>query len=605
MRPCLGRAGLVVLAVLGLALPAPAQDPVPGDPLYDLPEPAEGPVADPDADAEEAQRLEGEAAAEPLDRDTEEADRSADDALQEALRPGASPLLPRTPQEAIETVDGRIRLSLEEAIRIGLAHNLDIEVQRFFPWIAYENIDVAWGAYDPVFGSEFGYFSNTTPNASLINQNQAITQRGQDGRMGLVGQVPWWGASYEIGYEASRAFTNATIAALSPQIDSNVFGNVTIPLLRNLVWNQAWTTLKTSQAAWDGTREEFRTQVMDVVRNIETAYWSVIATWEQLRVAQKSLETARALLEQTRTQYEVGVVSKVEVVEAEAGVADRDFNLIVASNAYRTAEDQLVDLVFGEALRARSDYRLVTTDEPASFTAFDVDPEEALRKALVNRPELARIRAEIERRQFELKFAENQALPRLDAVLSYGRLGQTGALNPNRSAFFSQADPEQFPTGRSLGEANEDFWRGEPNEEFAARGVLSIPIGNQAATATASRTALELRQTRTRARRIEQDIVLEIRTAIRNLRSAQEGVVAAERSVAAAAEQLRAERIRLDNGESTPFNVLLRERDLVDAESGKIDALRVYRNSSTELDRAQGTILRTHGVRIEEVGALR
>ena len=100
------------------------------------------------------------------------------------------------------------------------------------------------------------------------------------------------------------------------------------------------------------------------------------------------------------------------------------------------------------------------------------------------------------------------------------------------------------------------------------------------------------------------DIVLGIRKSIRDLRSSQEGVAAAERSVAAAAEQLRAERIRLDNGESTPFNVLQRESDLVTAESGKINALKAYRNSTTNLERQQGTILKAHRIRIDQVGAL-
>ena len=73
----------------------------------------------------------------------------------------------------------------------------------------------------------------------------------------------------------------------------------------------------------------------------------------------------------------------------------------------------------------------------------------------------------------------------------------------------------------------------------------------------------------------------------------------------AAAEQLRAERIRLEYGESTPFDVLLREQDLVTAQQRYIDAFRVYRQAITGLDRAQGTILRNRNIRIEEVARLR
>ena len=100
-------------------------------------------------------------------------------------------------------------------------------------------------------------------------------------------------------------------------------------------------------------------------------------------------------------------------------------------------------------------------------------------------------------------------------------------------------------------------------------------------------------------------MILEIRDAIRNLESAQDGIEAAEARRLATEEQLRAERIRLENGESTPFDVLLREDDFFDAESQKIAALQVYRNSLAALDRAQGTILRTRNVVVDQALALR
>ena len=98
---------------------------------------------------------------------------------------------------------------------------------------------------------------------------------------------------------------------------------------------------------------------------------------------------------------------------------------------------------------------------------------------------------------------------------------------------------------------------------------------------------------------------LEVRRAVRGLKSTQEGIEAAERRTAAAAEQLRAERIRLQYGESTPFDVLQREEDFVEAESQLIVAFQSYRTSTTALDRAQGTILRSHNVAIDQVRSLR
>jgi outer membrane protein TolC len=135
--------------------------------------------------------------------------------------------------------------------------------------------------------------------------------------------------------------------------------------------------------------------------------------------------------------------------------------------------------------------------------------------------------------------------------------------------------------------------------------TVSIPIGNTAARHRVSQSELELRRSQTRKRRLEQDIILEVRKAVRDLHSSQEGIEAAERRSAAAREQLRAAQIKLEYGESTPFDVLLKERDYVEAESSEILAFQTYRTSSTALDRAQGTILRSHNVSIDQVQSLR
>lgn len=614
MRRCTGRVGALAFALSLLTPLAHAADEA--SPLSDLPAASQAAApADPSGDAEEAERLEGDARGESLPDAVDDANRAAGAAVRDAL--AVPPGIPR--REASDTINelaGPIRVSLAEAIRIGLERNLDLQIVRFDPYIAEETIGVAWGAYDPRFANEFGYNSTNTPVANIFNFPQTSVQQTEvDGQTGITGLIPWWGASYEIGYTGSRLFSNSTTTTLRPQVDANVFGNARIPLLKNLIWNESWTQVKTSEVAYQGSKEEFRRLVMDVVQRIENAYWDVIATREQFRVAQKSVETARALLDQTRTQYEVGVVSRVEVTEAEAGVAQRDFDQIVAANNFRAAEDTLADLVFGESLRPTSTYRLETTDEPADFRAFDIDPEAATQKAFANRPELAAAKLEIARQEMLVKFAQNQTLPQLDAVLTYGRLGESGALNPdvlNNALIAGRLTPgrvaqaeRDLATGRSLSDANADFFGQNPFEQFTARGVLSIPIGNHTATSQAARSVFELRKAVSRERRTEQDIVLGVRTAIRNLQASQEGVAAAERSVASAAEQLRAERIRLDNGESTPFNVLQRESDLVTAESQQINALRVYRNSTTDLERAQGTILKVHRIKIDEVGALR
>jgi outer membrane protein TolC len=510
---------------------------------------------------------------------------------------------PATPSPiAPPTLHGNLALSLNEAISMGLENNLNLEVQRHAPLIADEDVEIAWGYYDPEFYGQTTYVDSETPNAVALNQQTTTDLKGVEGEGGFRGIVPWLGATYDLSLYSSRLETNSTIQSLSPAMRSVATISLNIPLMRGLIWNEPWTRLKTTRILRDAEFENFRKEVMDTVRDIEASYWSLIASDEQLKVEQKSLETAQALLEQTKTQYEVGVVSKVEVTEAEAGVAAREFSRITAANNYLTNQDRLINLVLGPNLAAESKLIIEPTDRPEDYVTYDIDVEEAVRKALELRPELAVAQREIDRQEIQLKFAKNQRLPQLDLIGEYANEGLAGDANPDCFLGGPCAPPT---VGNDYRDSYDNFYTGNASDRVVGGARFSIPIPNTAGRHGVSRQELELRRAVVSKRRVEQQIVLEVREAARNLSSAQEGIASSERRSEAAAEQLRAERIRLEYGESTPFDVLLRERDLVGAETEKIFAYRVYRTSVTDLDRFQGTILQSRNIAIDDVGRLR
>jgi outer membrane protein TolC len=506
---------------------------------------------------------------------------------------------------------GKLELSLGGAVAMGLENNLDVQVQRYSPLIAGYDEEIAWGAFDPQLFAEFGYLESKTPNTNaLFNRSPENVQRLTDGFGGLRGIVPLLSSEYDFRYDGSRDLTNSDIIALSPELRSGWSLNLTQPLLKDLVWNEPWTQVKTTRLVHDASREDFRRAVMDVVRSIEDAYWVLIAEEERYRVGRKSVETAKALLDQTKTQHEVGVVSKVEVTEAEAGLARREFEVIVAENRYRNQMDVLIDLVLGPHLRAASTLELEPTDRPQDYTLYEVDVEAAVARAFEFRPELAAARKEVERQTIQVKFASNQRLPELDGILSFGQSGAAGAQNPlfNPCRFASPADlagcvanPPDVSQG-GFGNTFDDY---NDNPALTAGLRFGIPIPNTTARKRHSRTQLELRRAESQLRRAEQQVILEVREASRNLEASQEGIESAERALTSADEQLNAERIRLEYGESTPFDVLQREEQYVEAEVGLIDAYRAYRVSATALDRFQGTILRNRNIKIDQVSALR
>jgi outer membrane protein TolC len=525
--------------------------------------------------------------------------------IAEDVAPASEAADPGATSAAVEDAN-RLQLSLAEAIDLALQNNLDVEVQRFDPLIAGELETEAWGAYDPELFSEFGYSDIDEPTGFTLEGSTVNSSDSYDGFGGFRGLLPYLGSQYSVQFGGERVTSNLPVQSFSPEYRSSYLLAITQPLMRGLIWNEAWTRVKRQRVLYDESLENFTRRLMDTVQQVEDAYWNLIATSEQKRVAEKSLETAKALLSQTKTQYDVGVVSKVEVVEAEAGVADRDFNLIVADNLYRTAQDQVINLVLGVGLTADSALRIEPSDAPKDYVAYSVDTEEATQRAFEKRPELKLADDAIERQKIESRFARNSRLPQLDAQLSYGNRGLTGRQNPNLIDPNTGLPPLGIivPEG-DFGDTTNDFLTGDAADQFAARALLSIPLPNTAARARVSQAELALRRATSERKRLEQNIILEVRKFVRDLESAQEGIRAAERRRVASEEQLRAERIRLEYGESTPFDVLQREQDLVQAESEKIEALRIYRVSATDLDRAQGTILNSNNVVVEEVGALR
>ncbi len=497
---------------------------------------------------------------------------------------------PRSPVEHVE-------LTLRDAVELALRNNLDVMIERHGPLLAQEDLALAWSAYDPTLSGSYTFSNIRQQNTFALNEGATNKTTSRNGALGLSGLVPWLGATLSVNYAGSRVKTDQGSVTFSPEYESGLSFSANVPLLRGLVWNEPWTNVRIAGLSASIADEEFRGAVINTVHGTVAAYWNLVADREKLRVAIKSLETSRALLEQTRTQYEVGVKSKVEVVQAEAGVAAREFDHINAEAVYRNSQDGLVDILHGRRLTAISNIDLEPVDDPFDFQEYEVDPVIATEYAMKNRPELAQVRLVLEQQEVDLRFRKNLRLPELDFNAAYGTSAIEGKGNPDLNPLFGT--PES--TGGGFNDTHDDWFEKRSGRDYSVGASISIPIGNYGPRHNVTKARIQLREAKTRLAQIEQLIVFEVRTFIRLLQAAREGIDAAERQRVAAEEQLRAERIRLEHGESTPFDVLEKESELVDAEVKKIAALQTYRTAASDLDRAQATILRNHNVVIGSV----
>jgi outer membrane protein TolC len=332
-------------------------------------------------------------------------------------------------------------LSVRDAVFLALQNNLDLQVARTEPAIAEEGVHQAEGAFNPVLFASYRFNRNETPVATGLQIGGAGVTKGNEWNYtgGFAGILPL-GLNYASTLNQRRLDSDSSIVSLDPEWRAGWASEITLPLLKDFINNEANVTVKRSRIGRDISNEDFRRRLIDLVAQVESAYWELAAARAGQRVEQKSLHTAQDLLEQTRVRYDVGVVSKVIVTQAEAGVAEREVDAIIADNRAANAQDALLNLVLAPSASDFASTVLVPKD-PA-FIPYSVDLAEALEKAQSLRPELEQSRQQVKDAELQLAFAENQRLPRLDVTGSYQMDGLSG--KSKGVPFFGQpAVPDQ------------------------------------------------------------------------------------------------------------------------------------------------------------------
>jgi len=532
----------------------------------------------------------------------------------------ALPSVARAQAPRPEEVLGQDRLiTLSEAVALALENNLGLQVERLDPAFARENVREAWGVFEPNLVGMYDREHVENPVASAVQSFFATTLTNQTTEdyfvynAGLRGILPW-GASYSSGYTLQKLTSDSSLYALDPQYTAAWRSELDIPLLRNLYWSTPDLLVRRSAVSQDISDENFAAGLTDTAAAVEAAYWALAAARALETAALKSVETAEDLLQQTKVQYQVGVVSKVRVTEAEAGLAQRDFDQILRANEASAAQDRLLTVLLAPGI---GDYAstVIRTEEP-TFVPYEVNAESALEKARAQRPELAAAQKQVDLAEFDEKYAWNQKLPALDVRATYANNGLSGsqktpAGSPVRSPFpvygngadgipgtpddtvsappISPAPNYGFPSGRWG--ADNNFFDAGGAHSWGVGANLTVPIGNDTLDARYVKSKIGLRRAKTGLRIEEQRVIVEVRTAVRDLQSSIDGVKAAQRARIASEETLRAEQERLRLGDSTPHDVLDFDQKLREAESSEIRALQVYRTKIADLERAQGTLL--------------
>ena len=282
-------------------------------------------------------------------------------------------------------------------------------------------------------------------------------------------------------------------------------------------------------------------------------------------------------------------MAPLELVQSEATIALREEEIIQAETRLGDAQDELRRLLnlppdlWDATLEPTTDVE----QEPAA-----IDLDQALATAVEERPELARQRLLIDQAELNAEFRRNQRLPRLDF-----RIGRGTASSLGRTIAGPNDNPDLVNPNVDLLNALEEAL-GFDFQRYSASLTFAYPLQNREARAAAAQAELALEQALTRLDSVEQDVLTEVRAAVREVNSAVQQIASAQVSRRLQERNLEAEQKRYENGMSTSFQVAEIQEDLTQARSREVAALTNYRIALARYHQAIGVLVEESGVTI-------
>lgn len=478
-------------------------------------------------------------------------------------------------------------LTLAECIEQALRHNLELQVERIHPSISQWGVVREQSIYDPVLSGSLAYAEATDlldPLRAASLGISALDAEQLSARLALSGLLPS-GATYELSARENR--DSGTLNKEFVYTGGTTF-RLTQPLLKNAGFSINSAAIRIARLNHAISRDQFLLRVMDTVTAVTHAYHELAFSIANAAAVREDLHRAQSLLADNRKRLELGVLSQLDVTQAEAGAAEREEAVVVAERAIRDAENALKRLITDNVAQLHG-VSLLPADPPTVLAA-DLDVARSLRTALQHRPEYATAKAACEQLDIRVRYQRNQLWPQVDLNAAYGWNarspfgGNTNNLNSSFSDFAGNLVDSDAPVW-SLGVS------------------VSIPLGNRQARSRYRIARLDATQALLNLKRVEQDILIEVDNAIGRVHTNLKRIEATRVAARLAEESLRAEEQRLRAGTSTSFLVLAAQAQLAAARSAAIRAQADYAKSLASLDRAEGTILQRHNIQVADTSA--
>jgi outer membrane protein len=556
--------------------------------------------------------------------------------------------------------DGKLNLSLEDAVSLALENNLDISVQRFTPWLAEANLlrtkaggaSLGTGTSSPVLlgsGPSGGFDPILTASTTFVDETFPVTNpfiSGTGTGSSALSSLAQHQSIFNFGY--AETFHTGTSVSLSwdntresstaanifnPYVQSQLSFTISQPLLSGfgILANtryiiEAKNTLKVADA-------QFSQAVIADVTLVENYYWELVFARENVKVEQTTVATDQQLFENNKKQLEIGTMAPLDVLTAESQLASDQQALVQAQTVKLQDETNLLNSITKNPLDASlTGVEIVPTTPLSTPDIVENMPiESAVKEAWTKRPELKQIEWNLKNDQIEVKVTKTALLPSLNAFAEYSATGLGGNATLTTSTVptgfnpifsepivdgagnpISTSSPGPiylgspiFPTVVKTGGVG-DALNSMINAQFPSfiGGVsLSLPIRNRAAQANNAQAQLNERQLEVTYRQEQNLVFVNVRNAIIALTQDRAQVAAAEKARDLAQKTLDAEQKKFQLGSSTSFNVTLRVQELTAAASNEVRAKANLAEAYVLFNQAMGRTLEANNITLADAHA--
>lgn len=467
-----------------------------------------------------------------------------------------------------------LRIGLVDCIAYALKNNSEIKIERIEPKLRQDDVKIAQSDFEPTLTLEASYADTKEQSSSTLTSSGVSTSTRTDFNAGIEGKLIT-GTEYDISFDNTKYKSNTSSQVINPYYDFDAAITITQPLLKGagIVVNRADIII--AQNNKEKSLEDLRDEAMAVITETKKAYYNYIYFIQRHKIAKIFLNWTQQLLDITKARYDKGLASSVDLLEIESAVAERRKELIAFESSLKKSEDELkliTNLVDDPKLW---NAEIAPIDQP-ELSVAEVSLVESLENAFQYRPDYISKNIELKNKDIKIKVAKNNVYPTVDLVGSFGLNG----LGPKYREALHSVDDKEY-------------------RDWSVGIEVSIPWGS-GDRADLDKKKLEKIQELLELKRLEQNIILEVRDNVRAIDIQYRQVEAAKLFEEKQRKNYNAQEERYKAGQLSTHDLLEYRFRLAMAELEYIKALIDYNVALIGLDEAQGLTLVKNDVVLEE-----